>query len=107
MRGGVALEDSSGMGYQEFCDALIEVAQRRVREGTQAGEAMRLLLLHLETLWANRGAAEGVGHLSSARRRVQSAGLDACARSGCPSLPNWTQSTAVDGARHQPTNTNQ
>mmetsp|Transcript_14731 Transcript_14731/g.24538 ORF Transcript_14731/g.24538 Transcript_14731/m.24538 type:complete len:839 (-) Transcript_14731:178-2694(-) len=46
-RTGTAFEDSAMMGYQEFCDALVEIALRRCDDGTQLDEAMRQLMQDL------------------------------------------------------------
>jgi len=48
LRNGHALEDSPGMGFQEFCDALVEIAQRRYGQvGLDA--AMQQLIDELPT----------------------------------------------------------
>ena len=43
MRTGIAVEDSGGMGFHEFCDALLEVARRKagIKPGASSHPAAR------------------------------------------------------------------
>ena len=63
VRSGVPLEDASGMGFHEFCDALMELARRKAAQARGdsggSGGASQPLAAHLERLVLSLpGAAE-------------------------------------------------
>ena len=108
VRSGVPLEDASGMGFHEFCDALMELARRRPRRRGRLGQwrCSQPLAAHLErlvlSLPARLGGGEGPGlHRKGDGAQSPHSGVGGGAVGGLSQRevvrlrPGWATCTAV------------